>query len=216
MHLMASRRGPDNSVRVSISGTVNGVNWANVFYCQLTTSGSISQTDLDAWLNSFQAAYKTRLAPIQNAAVQYSLAKAVLFTPGGGELLAQMAMTGTGTQSGTFTADQSACKVLSWLTSVYWRGGKPRTYSPGMNQADTSDNHQLTAAAITAATTAASNLRTDVNALTASSVTGTSFGFVSFQSGNAERATPVFFAFSGVRVHPRFGTQRRRLGRWVA
>ncbi len=41
------------------------------------------------------------------------------------------------------------------------------------------------------------------------------FGFVSFNSGNAPRGTPLFFAYTGAKVHPRPGTQRRRLGKWV-
>jgi hypothetical protein len=124
-------------------------------------------------------------------------------------------MTGAGT-GGTAIDDSSGSTVVSWLTSVYWRGGKPRTYVPAIVGTTVSaDDHTITAGGITAATTAGNNFRTDVQALAPGTITGTTFGFVSFQSGNAERPTPLFFPISGARVHGRLGTQRRRLGKWL-
>lgn len=212
---MASRRGPDNSVRTAISGTINGVNWANVFHCQLTTSSSISQADLDTWTTSFQAAYKTNFAPRSNSNVLYVLAKTILYSPGGSALTSSIAMTGAGTNAGTPISDNSAAEVLSWLSTVYWRGGKPRTYIPGPVNNNIGSNNSLSGAEVTALTNAGVAFRTAVNALTAGTITGTTLGFVSFFSGNVERVPAVFFAVTGARTHPRLGTQRRRLGRWV-
>jgi hypothetical protein len=212
---MATRRGPDNSVRIAIGGTMNGIAWANVFYCQLATSSAIIQADLDTWTTAFQAAYKTRFAPVQRAEVLYALAKAVCFTPGITQVTSSIAMTGAGTEAGTLVSDNGVSKVVSWLSPVYWRGGKPRTYLPGVAVTDVTTSTVLTGAAITAVKTAAGNFRTDINALTAGTITGTQLGFVSFSSGNVPRGTPLFFAFSGATVHPRLGSQRRRLGRWT-
>jgi hypothetical protein len=201
-------------VRLAIAGLHDTVGWANVFWAQLTTSSSISQADLDTWTNAAQAAYKTRFAPREVTTVTYATATATLFTPGSSVLQSTVAMTGAGTLSGPEVADLSACKVVSWLTTVYWRGGKPRTYIPGVVTADTTGANSLTSTEITALTTAGINFRSDINALTAGTITGTSLGFVSFSSGNAPRGTPLFFAFTGAKVHPRLGTQRRRLGKW--
>jgi hypothetical protein len=212
---MATSRGPDNSVRIAISGTQSTQNWANIFRCQLTTSGSISQADLDTWTAAFAAAYKSNLASQQTSQVTYVLAKAVLYTPGGGALVSTATMTGSGTSGGTNVSDISASICLSWLSTVYWRGGKPRSYMPGVSTAQVTNNYQVTPTTITGYGTAAAAFRTAINALTATSITGTSLGFVSFNSGNAPRGTPLFFAFSGVKIHGRLATQRRRLGRWL-
>lgn len=201
-------------MRVAISGTINAVNWANVFHCQLTTSGSIAQADLDTWTTAFQAAYKTRFASHSNAIALYSLAKTILYTPGGGALISSVAMTGAGTDAGTPVADNSSCKVVSWLSTVYWRGGKPRTYIPAPITGDVVNNNALSGAEAASLAAAAVSFRTDVNALTATSITGTQLGFVSFFSGNAVRGTPLFFAITGAKAHPRLGSQRRRLGKW--
>ena len=212
---MASRRGPDNSVRIAISGSQNSQNWANVFHCQLTTSSSIAQADLDTWTSSFQAQYKTSFAPLCANTATYVLAKTVLYAPGGGELISSVAMSGNGTNAGAAVQDLSASKVISWLSTVYWRGGKPRTYLPATPSPDISNGNVISATPLAAITTAAIGFRTAINALTAGTITGTQLGFVSFFTGNTTRPTPLFFAYTGGKAHPRLGTQRRRLGKWT-
>jgi len=131
---MASRRGPDNSARVAISGTSNSRNWANVFHVQFTTSSSISQADLDTWLTAFCNQYKTSFAGQLSPSAGFVNGKATLYTPGGGVLQSVSAMTGAGS-GGTIVQDNSASAVISWLSTVYWRGGKPRTYLPAIPNA---------------------------------------------------------------------------------
>ena len=189
------------------------MNWANIFHTQLTTSSSIAQSDLDAWTVAFAAAYKTRFAPTVNNSVNFVLAKSVLYTPGGGQLSSAQTMTGTGS-AGTGSEINSGCVVLSWLTTVYWRGGKPRTYLPGLFTGVTSNQVDITGGYVTSIGGAAANFRNDINALTSGTITGTTLGFVSFNSGNAPRPAPLFFPFTGVRIHARIGSQRRRLGKW--
>jgi hypothetical protein len=212
---MATSRGPDNSIRIAISGTQGTQNWANIFRCQLSTSGTITQADLDTWTAAFAAAYKSNLASSMTAQVSFVLAKCVLYAPGGGALVSTAAMTGAGTSGGTNVSDLSASLCLSWLSTVYWRGGKPRTYLPGVSTAQVTNNYQVASTTITGTGAAAASFRTAINALTAGTITGTVLGFVSFNSGNAPRGTPLFFPFSGVKLHGRLATQRRRLGRWL-
>lgn len=211
---MASRRGPDNSVRVALVGTLHGSSCANIMYFQLTTSGTPAQADLDTWLTNLHNAFKTRFQALLPADYQFSYAKAVMFTPGGTELVSTYTpVAWSGTLGGGIT-DAEQCKVISWQSAVYWRGGKPRTYLPCGNSDITAGTSTLAAATRTTLATAAVNFRSDSNGLTSGAITGTSHGFVSFRSGNAERGTPAFFASTGAIVHPRIGSQRRRLGRW--
>lgn len=216
LHSVAHRRGPDNSVRVAITGQFSGVNNVNVFWAQLNTSSSIAQADLNTWTTSFQAAYKTRFAPYITNNYVFTQAQATAFTPGNSVLQATIAMSGNGTNGTSPVLDLSATKVVSWLTTVYWRGGKPRTYIPTCQTTDVADGKTLLTATRTAMATAAGNFRTDINALTSGTITGTTLGFVSFFTGNTLRPSPLFFAFTGAAVHTRLGSQRRRLGRWIA
>lgn len=213
---MASRRGPDNSVRLAMSGNLRAQNWANVFHAQLTTSSSISQADLDAWSTSFAAAYKTDFQSQLGTDVNVTACKAILYTPGGGELISNPAIVTWAGTGGATSLMGSVSSVLSWLSGVYWRGGKPRTYLPGTPGGFISaGTDNLTGAAKTSLSAAAVAFRTAVNALTSGTITGTTFGFVSFFSGNALRGTPLFYAITGATVHTRVGSQRRRDGKWL-
>lgn len=211
---MASRRGPDNTARVSIAGTCLGTNWANVFHVLLSTGSTITQADLDSWLSSFQAQYKTSFAPNVPTNTTYVAATAILYAPGGGQLTSNVTMSGTG-GGGAQGQDNAACGIISWNSSVYWRGGKPRTYLPGLPSTLSTDGRHLTGAAITAYQSEGAGFITAINALTHGTITATQLGFISFFSGNVLRSPPVFFAITGAKVHPRLGTQRRRLGKWT-
>lgn len=211
---MPSRRGPDNACRIVVAGTQSGLNWANIFSCQLTTSGSIAQADLDTWTTAFLNAWKTRFLPVVSTTALIASAKTTLWTPGNTELISTSTTTGTGTGGGGLV-DLAASAVISWNTNVYWRGGKPRTYLPNIPTASISaDGHTLASTPRSNIATAAANFRSDINALTATSITGTTLGFVSYFSGNQPRTPAVFYPITGVTVHPRVGTQRRRLGKW--
>lgn len=212
---MASRRGTDNSVRVAISGTLPSGTWANVFWAQLTTSGTPSQTDLDSWTTAFQSAYKTQLGQFSQTTVPYVQATAGLFLPASGFLASLITMTGAGTGLAGASVPNSSSLILSWLTGVYWRGGKPRTYLPLPPASMIEFSHDVPAATRTTLVTQGNAFRTAVNALTAGAITGTQLGLMSFSSGGAPRAVPVFYAFTGVKAHGRLGTQRRRLGKWI-
>jgi hypothetical protein len=84
-----------------------------------------------------------------------------------------------------------------------------------MPNGDTVTAKTLTAGEVTALTTAGTSFRTAINAITQGTITSTVLGFVSFFTGNAPRSPALFFAFSGAKVHPRLGSQRRRLGKWL-
>lgn len=105
--------------------------------------------------------------------------------------------------------------VLSWLSGAYWRGGKPRTYLPGVATSSTDSNHSLLDSFKTSLQSLASAFRSDVNGITTPAVDLTELGMVSFVSGKAWRSTPAFFPFNSVIVHDRLASQRRRLGPWL-
>jgi len=196
-------------------GTCRGQNVANIFHTQCTTSSSISQSDADAWLTTLAGDFKTRFQSVLPTDYTFSYAKAVVYTPGGGEIVSTYTPASWVGTAGGISNNGSNCQVISWQSGVYWRGGKPRTYFPIYGGDITAGTDQLTAGTRTALVTAANNFRTDCNALTQGTITGTAFGFVSFRTGNAERGTPLFFAITGAVCHPRIGSQRRRLGKWL-
>jgi hypothetical protein len=199
-------------------GQLSNQNVVNVFWCRITPSGSVTQADLDTWTAAFGAAFKTNFTSTINGLYTFGTANAVYFVDGTptNVLSSTATLTGTGTSSSSEQAGLAMC--VSWLSSVYWRGGKPRTYIPA-SAANVSSaiRSQWASTFITTMTTQSNAFITAVNALTAgSTITATAFGFVSFFTGRVARTPPVFFAITGRKVHPRLAHQRRRDGKWLA
>jgi hypothetical protein len=202
-------------VRFSIGGLQAGVNWANVFWAQLTTTSAPTQANLDTWLTTVSTAHKTRFAGRFLPTASYTTAQALLFLPGGLSLASLVTMTGQGSATLTGIPSAAACSIISWQTGVYWRGGKPRTYLPPPGPADMDDSNNISTGLRTAIVTGANGFISDVAAATAGAITAGQLGFVSFRTGGADRVPPVFFPYIGAKCHPRLGTQRRRLGKWL-
>jgi hypothetical protein len=213
---MAQRRGPDGTVRIAIGGLNKDEPFTNVVWCNLVGGTTAPQADLDQYLSVFASAWVDNLAPGASSEVIFNIAQATLFQPNESALHAAVAFSSPGAQTGPQIKNLSTCAVMSWLSTVYWRGGKPRTYLPGVMQASTLDDKTLTPTAAAAYQTAGAALHTALNALTAGSITQSRHGFVSFQSGGVDRNPSKFFEITGCKVHPRLGTQRGRLGPWLA
>jgi len=213
---MSQRRGPDGTVRVAVNGHIKAEPWTNVFWANLVGGTTATQAALDAWTSAFRTAYVTDILNAVTADSTLSTVQSTLFQPGETALHSVITTPATGSGVGTLVKNLASCRVLSWNTSVYWRGGKPRTYIAGLNQVDTDDDQTLNASAVAFWQNAGNNLHTGINALSATGITQTQHGFVSFQSGGALRNPSVFFPISGCVVHPRIGTQRGRLGAWKA
>lgn len=215
---MATRVGPAGSVRVAVQGTLLGQNIVNVYWAQLTVSGTVTQGDLDTWTAAFGAAFKTDFGSVINGNYQFVSVSAVLFVDGTPTNVLESTQALSGAATGTTNPDAGQAGVVSWLSTAYWRGGKPRSYiALPTGVLSTSVRSTLTSTYITNLGTAAGNFVTAANALTGgSSITGTKLGFVSFFTAGAPRTPPLFFAFTGHKIHPRLAHQRRRDGKWVS
>lgn len=122
-------------------------------------------------------------------------------------------LTTTGGVTGTPQPPQ-VCVVISWQIAAHYRGGHPRMYLPGVTSAtlDTSGGKNIAAAKRLDFETAGDALITAVNG---ASGTGSPYtiGTISYYSGNALRATPLFRPYLTAVVGTRICTQRRRLGK---
>jgi hypothetical protein len=201
-----------------MSGNIGGQNVVNVFWCSITTSGTVTQADLDSFTDNFAAAYKSNFDSSQSAKLTHSSCQSTYFVDGTATNVMQSTRTVTGSATGSGTEDAGLSMIVSWLSGAYWRGGKPRTYLAGAGgNLSTTTRNQWTSAYITVVDAAAAAFLTAINGLTGgSTITGTSLGFVSFTSGGSDRTPPLFFAFTGHKLHPRTGQQRRRRGKWLA
>lgn len=215
LDLVASRIGPPGSARIAISGTINGKPWANVFWINTAGGATAPQGDFDTVVSTIGEKYKTEFEVQQSNIITYVQAAGTMFQSANTAIHSVHAMSGSGVVATAPVDDNAAAAVLSWHTNAYWRGGKPRTYIPGLVDASVSGGSTLNGAFITGLQGAAGFFLTDVNGSAHGAITSVSLGLMSFFTGKNPRPAPVFFPFTGVSVHSRMGTQRRRLGRWT-
>jgi hypothetical protein len=202
-------------VRFSVGGKVGTPNWASVLWAELTMSGTPSVADLDGWVTAMIAAYKSAFSAYITSNATYAQGQAQLFLPSAGLVTSLVATSGAGSGAVTNADNLAGSAVVSWNVNAYWRGGKPRTYLPAILGSLMVSNDRLTTTAITNLTASAAAFLTAMNALSSGAITDTTLGTVSFRSANADRVPPVFFPYTGAKVHPKIGTQRRRLGKWI-
>lgn len=105
---------------------------------------------------------------------------------------------------------------LSWQIAESYRGGKPRTYVPGIpqNATNTTGSSQLSTTYANALASVGDAILTAINARveTGAGAATDALGTVSYHTGHAVRPTPLFRAFLDCRVHERLDSQRRRSG----
>jgi hypothetical protein len=215
---MPTRIGPAGSVRVAVLGSASGQNIVNVFWCSLTASGTVTQADLDTWTASFGSNFKTDFLSSLPSNYSFVSVNSTYFVDGTATNVLQSTQNLTGAGSGGAQGDLAVAVCVSWSSSAYWRGGKPRTYLLAISTAVSSSTPKnVSSSAQTSYGSAATAFLGHINALTAgTTITATKLGFVSFDTAGAARTTPLFFAFTGKKIHPRLAHQRRRDGKWVA
>jgi hypothetical protein len=203
-----------NLVRVAVTVgnvTVPARYFQNVFHvlgqAALTPTSSQLNTFAAAFLTAYANAFKT-LILVNNQVKQCDVTT-----------LDGIGVKGiaTGTTACTAAAPglPPQCAVaLSWVSYGYYRGGKPRTYLGAQPNAILINpfDSQIAPANATAIKTAGQGFLTAVNALTIGSVP-IALGYVQYFKDYAMLTTPIFRAFSDVKVHERLDSQRRRSGR---
>jgi hypothetical protein len=198
-----------------VLGTNGGAAWANVLHCSLPTNTISTDAKLLTWLNAFVTAVSgANLYQRMGVGSNVTEFQANAYLAPGVPFYAQKLQTISGAGAGTLYPSNE-CFVLSWRSSAFWRGGKPRTYIPGLTSSMTDTIKSLSDTWKNATITAAQAMLTAVNAVTTADVPQTRLGFIHASSQGAWLVPPVFYEFSDVTVHDRVASQRRRLGHWL-
>jgi hypothetical protein len=192
----------------------SGANWANVFCVWNGSAGhTATVAELATVIGNFHTAWSTNIKPLIATDVTMTLIKALYYNPDGSVITNEVTYTDVGTGAGTTITDATS-SCLSWGILTTWRGGKPRTYLPGVWAAELLNPAHLTTTRITARQAGGTAFLAAVNAITwPVTLTNLALGTVSFYSGNAPRVPAKFFNYQSCFVHSRIDTMRRRLGK---
>lgn len=201
---------PPGIARVAILGTLMGHRWTQVFYLQVSGS-AITINDLESLSDEIATLWNTDVAVEVPSVVVLTNVSIVYIPSVGEELTYEGAYSHAGSAAGTIVSDASACYVMNWKISSYYRGGHPRSYMPGVNTASISNGSDVSAGTQTSLAAAWNSFRNSLNAYTTTNITALTMGTLSFQTANAWRVTPLFRAFTSVTARAKLGSQRRRI-----
>lgn len=199
-----------------ISGVYGDTTWANVMYLKTEGFEAAELGDLNELADdvigeiSSNNFYGFQSNELNVTALRLNLHQAVgvfLDTTRGADI--------SGTNDGGVTPADTAV-VISWSTTIHRRGGKPRTYLAGVDATEMATEKHIDISTRNQLAARANDFISGVDALTTDPFTDVKVGTVLFSEANAWLTPPEFRRFLGAHVHGRFGTQRRRLGDWVA
>lgn len=202
---------PAGTARARIKGVNQETTWEVGYWLLLTGDPDFSDittlaTDIfGAWVDTLLTR-QTNQTTTHEVAVEY-------FT-GAGTILASSFADHTGPTSGGGAPASAAC-VLSWAIVDTYRGGKPRTYLPGVPLTALSTVRVLDDGYVADTRTAAANFLDAVNGFTTANITTCTLGVLHFFSGGLALDPPTFDPYIGVGVQKRVCSQRRRLGREI-
>jgi hypothetical protein len=207
---------PVDTAKLTVHGTFASSVWANVFCVNIDGSVALSNADWAEAVDDFIAAlsvssfYTGCSSVLHVTGVHGSLRQAADLYQ---EVDRPSSIVGGGSSSAN---DANDCAVVSWYGAWHYRGGKPRTYLPGLPLTATATVNTLDPTFASTLASRANSLITNVTAQMDGLPNPAALGTVSFASGGLWREPPIFRAYLSAQVHPRIGTQRRRLGPWIA
>jgi hypothetical protein len=182
----------------------------NVFWLRLTHTNPITVNDLSALATSMDTLFNTTWRP-QVSASYTATSIDIKFYPGGGTVLEySKSITRTGAGA-TAVQDAGASYVVNWIIGSLYRGGHPRSYWAGVDNATVTSGSDVTTSALSAVAAGAEAFRNGINAFTSTNATAVEMGTVRFQSADTWLTPPVFYPYTGSKVRSKLGSQRRRI-----
>lgn len=199
--------------KIRLIGQFYGNPWVNVMYAKFT-GGPLTQATLDAVSTAIRTAWVANMAPryITNSGL-VSVEVTDLTTRT--SLQSTDVVGGLGTDA---TAGGSAATAIciSLVNGKRYRGGHPRQYLSGVNASAYTSGKTLSGTVITNYKNSFTAFINAINALTNGGTTWavSSVGFYHKVNGvQAYRVPPEVLPITGIKVHNRIDTQRRRLGK---
>jgi hypothetical protein len=195
-------------VRVSLEGTVQGRNWANVFHVRYTGTEP-TPTSLSNYLTAWLGVVATEIAPLMDTTTLITGATAVDLTSNTAAS-AEASLATPGTRAGDLLTANVAT-LVNYNSSFRYRGGHPRTYYLLGVNADLETANSFTNAFVADVQTFATNMLGYLGTGVVSGTNYTTQCAVSYREGNAPRVTPLVMPIAVATVQAGCATQRRRM-----
>jgi len=184
--------------------------WVNVFH--LRTTGATTATPLVDWisiLDQFASAYLNTVLEDVSSGCELLDATGTLILSSTEQLHASVPVSSFG-DDGADAVGAAPSAVISWATRGGWRGGRPRTYMPGLTINSFDTVGRLSDSFVSTLKNSAETFLANANDMSHGDIATCELGFMHSQLHDVWLDPAVFFPFIGVQVHPFPRTQRRR------
>lgn len=204
-----------NTLKCRYIYSYNGRAAYNVFHVAFTGSPP-SGTDMSTLAGNLQTNWVNNIKPLVNANVTLTATEVADMSSRTG-LIVQNVTSAVGTVPGTQACPNNVALCVSLNVAYRFRGGHARIYLPGMITANITGGTNWSGTYVTSVGAAIVAWRTAINSMTTA---GNSYTLVmtSYYTHDADhkpiyRPVPVNYPVTGVFVHSRVDSQRRRLGK---
>lgn len=204
---------PVGYAKAEALGQYGPATWANVFYFKIGdttghTPGDVVSSVAEAVHEFYNNIWKGNVPP------NFSLQRTKIGYRDAADSIVRVTVTDV--VVGTNEADEEGAQVaylVNWSTSDIRRGGKPRTYVPGVHQLAMLDNAHLVPAFVLSMSGLLNTWLTSLPTPAGARLVAMQLEDMSFVNAKAFRATPVGFPIIGVSLNNVVATQRRRVNR---
>ena len=206
---------PNDSLRVAFEGQYGETTWAVVHWFQLSSIGAATQAQLDTLVDSIGAAFGSNILNEPWFSPRLVLTRLVAryrLQSGAGSMRSIRVADVVGTST-AIDAPAQVAYLLNWNTIDDRRGGKPRSYIPGVPADRYMNDASINPTTVTALTSGANAYIAAVLALTSGPLHAPQMVEMSFVSGKAYRAAAVTFDIQSGSCNAFVATQRRRVDR---
>jgi hypothetical protein len=202
-------------LRLSVNYISSDTSAVNVLYFQCTESAGIVNADVISVATSLGHYWRDDLWKAQAAQDFEIQSYKVLYADVEGAPNVRRATLADGTV-GTVVSDPDRAMVawlINWSSGDPRRGGKPRTYLPGVPESASNDPANVSGAFLTALNAGIVAFLGHIAAVSHGALSVVGLVEYSQRLNNAWRDTATWYGISEGTVNPVFGTQRRRINR---
>jgi hypothetical protein len=197
-------------LKVRFLGTTQGVPFVNVFHAQ-HSAGSITANDLQTFINGIRSAAGTNLASAYYSGTVINTFEITDISSSTGPVATNTSSV-SGSKGATALTPVNVSYAVSWNVPLHYRGGHPRNYIPLSAAGDIASGKLLASGVAGTLSGFWAAYLTAFNAVVSGTI-GITMGMFQYHAHHQVVNPPVFYAFTGVRIHGRVDSQRRRLGK---
>ena len=179
---------------------------------ELKITGAPTDDDLQTAVGVFGGFWNDRLSALTPPNWELDLVR-LIYSDGAIDKLFESTVAALGTLGSTVDVPRSACTVTGWQIASFYRGGKPRTYFPGLARFEGASNVSWQHALVSDFNDAAGLLVLgDIASYAAGGITAVIPGCIRRHRLHAPIVPPEFFPYLGKHTDNRVCSQRKRLG----